>query len=100
MCTDPARTWERRRLTRQSRDDVDKSEADTNDRDTASAQGDSPLSAPPDEKGAVQPGGRKVAVPSSILEKGLVYFFLRARVDVTTPHTTDDIARTYLLLRP
>jgi len=55
--------------------------------------GDSP-------SGAGEPVTRPAAVPSAILEKGVVYFFLRARVDMSSAHQPDDIARTYLLLRP
>lgn len=39
-------------------------------------------------------------VPSSILEKGIVYFFIRGRVDVEKPEGVNDIARTFIILRP
>jgi hypothetical protein len=39
-------------------------------------------------------------VPSSILEKGIIYFFIRGRVGIEDPSGVDDIARTYFLLRP
>jgi len=39
-------------------------------------------------------------VPSSILEKGIIYFFFRARVNVDDPQDVKDIARTYMILRP
>ncbi|AEO54526.1 hypothetical protein MYCTH_2297179 [Thermothelomyces thermophilus ATCC 42464] len=38
--------------------------------------------------------------PSSILEKGVIYFFFRGRVNVDDPSSVSDIARTYILLRP
>ncbi|KAM0273985.1 hypothetical protein ACHAQH_008077 [Verticillium albo-atrum] len=39
-------------------------------------------------------------VPSSILEKGLIYFFIRARVNIDEPEQVNDIARSYFILRP
>ncbi|KAL7805433.1 hypothetical protein V8C44DRAFT_224467 [Trichoderma aethiopicum] len=36
----------------------------------------------------------------SILEKGIIYFFIRGRVDVDKPEEVDDIARSYIILRP
>ncbi|PTB69024.1 hypothetical protein BBK36DRAFT_1166896 [Trichoderma citrinoviride] len=38
--------------------------------------------------------------PASILEKGIIYFFVRGRVDVDKPEDVDDIARSYIILRP
>lgn len=43
---------------------------------------------------------RKEAMPSSILEKGIIYFFYRGRVNIEEPHRVDDIARSYIVLRP
>ena len=53
----------------------------------------------PKDEGAEKPG-EEPEVPSNILEKGIIYFFIRGRVDVENPTSVDDIARTYLLLRP
>lgn len=39
-------------------------------------------------------------VPSSILEKGIIYFFIRGRVDVKKPEQVNDIARSFIILRP
>ncbi|CAM1509034.1 Fc.00g027730.m01.CDS01 [Cosmosporella sp. VM-42] len=39
-------------------------------------------------------------VPSNILEKGIVYFFIRGRVNIEKPTEVNDIARSYMLLRP
>uniref|UniRef100_A0A8H7K3W8 Uncharacterized protein n=1 Tax=Bionectria ochroleuca TaxID=29856 RepID=A0A8H7K3W8_BIOOC len=36
----------------------------------------------------------------NILEKGIIYFFIRGRVNIDDPKTVDDIARTYIILRP
>lgn len=52
---------------------------------------------------AVEPHGRSrssTPVPSSILEKGIIYFFFRGRVDTPDPSTVNEIARSYILLRP
>jgi hypothetical protein len=37
---------------------------------------------------------------SSILEKGIIYFFLRGRVNTEDPSSVSEIARTYFILRP
>ncbi len=39
-------------------------------------------------------------MPSNILEKGIIYFFTRGRVEVTDPHGVQDLQRSYLVLRP
>ncbi|KAL3299036.1 hypothetical protein RB213_000865 [Colletotrichum asianum] len=39
-------------------------------------------------------------VPSNVLEKGIIYFFIRARVNLDEAEEVDDIARSYLILRP
>ncbi|KAK3363217.1 hypothetical protein B0T25DRAFT_526615 [Lasiosphaeria hispida] len=63
-------------------------------------------SAPPSARhehgSAVEPNGRddSETVPSSILEKGIIYFFFRGRVDVDEPSDINDIARSFILLRP
>ncbi|KAK8070595.1 hypothetical protein PG997_010798 [Apiospora hydei] len=49
---------------------------------------------------AVEPEAREGEVPASILEKGIIYFFFRGRVGINEPSGVDDIARTYLVLRP
>ncbi|KAL7787441.1 hypothetical protein V8C37DRAFT_390312 [Trichoderma ceciliae] len=41
-----------------------------------------------------------IDVPSSILEKGIIYFFMRGCVDVDRPEEVNDIARTFIILRP
>ena len=43
---------------------------------------------------------RESALPSSILEKGIIYFFFRGRVGVENPSGVDEIARSYIVLRP
>ncbi|EQB54099.1 hypothetical protein CGLO_06100 [Colletotrichum gloeosporioides Cg-14] len=39
-------------------------------------------------------------VPSNVLEKGIICFFIRARVNLDEAEEVDDIARSYLILRP
>ncbi|KAL9031507.1 MAG: hypothetical protein Q9196_000486 [Gyalolechia fulgens] len=43
---------------------------------------------------------REESTPSSILEKGIIYFFFRGRVNIDTPSDVNDIARSYIILRP
>lgn len=50
--------------------------------------------------GAVEPEAREGEVPASIQEKGIIYFFFRGRVGIDEPSGVDDIARTYMVLRP
>ncbi|KAI0442397.1 hypothetical protein F4803DRAFT_519378 [Xylaria telfairii] len=45
-------------------------------------------------------GARKGEVPSSILEKGIIYFFFRGRVEIDEPSNVDEIQRSYMVLRP
>ncbi|KAI1756442.1 hypothetical protein F4782DRAFT_333080 [Xylaria castorea] len=49
---------------------------------------------------AEEPGAREGEVPSSILEKGIIYFFFRARVGIDDPSDVNDIQRSYMILRP
>jgi hypothetical protein len=43
---------------------------------------------------------REAAIPSSILEKGIVYFVFRARVGIEEPEGIEDVARSFIVLRP
>ncbi|EXJ73357.1 uncharacterized protein A1O5_03117 [Cladophialophora psammophila CBS 110553] len=49
---------------------------------------------------AVEPGSREDDVPSTILEKGVIYFFFRSRVNVDHPEDVNDVARSYMVMRP
>jgi len=52
-------------------------------------------------KGAGKVGAKRDSVvPSSILEKGIIYFFFRGRVNVEEPESVKDVARSYIVLRP
>jgi len=48
----------------------------------------------------MEDSAREATIPSSILEKGIIYFFFRSRVNITEPQGIEDIARSYLVLRP
>ncbi|TVY39659.1 hypothetical protein LOCC1_G006444 [Lachnellula occidentalis] len=48
----------------------------------------------------VEDKARSSAIPSSILEKGIIYFFFRPRVNTTNPQGIEDVARSYIVLRP
>ncbi|TAQ88215.1 hypothetical protein B7494_g3458 [Chlorociboria aeruginascens] len=43
---------------------------------------------------------REAEIPPSILEKGIIYFFFRGRVGIEEPQVMEDIARSYIVLRP
>ena len=43
---------------------------------------------------------REESTPSSILEKGIIYFFERGRVGIDEPSNPNEIARSYIVLRP
>ncbi|KAJ4418525.1 hypothetical protein N0V82_005505 [Gnomoniopsis sp. IMI 355080] len=65
-----------------------------------SKQEDQPKSSANDGDTAVEPHGRNGSTSSSILEKGIVYFFFRGRVGIDHPERVSDIARSYMVLRP
>jgi len=50
--------------------------------------------------GAVESTEREDETPASILEKGIIYFFFRGRVGIDDPSDVNDIARSYMVLRP
>lgn len=50
---------------------------------------------------AVQESSKRAeSTPSSILEKGIIYFFERGRVGIDEPSKPDEIARSYIIMRP
>ncbi|KAK0114673.1 hypothetical protein ONS95_014158 [Cadophora gregata] len=51
-------------------------------------------------KSIIEDDKREAAIPSSILEKGIIYFFFRGRVGVEDPQGIEDVARSYIVLRP
>lgn len=65
----------------------------------------SPTSAYPKSDQSIELGVRKSeeredVVPSNILEKGIIYFFFRPRVNIDEPHSVNDVARSFFVLRP
>ncbi|KAB8073693.1 hypothetical protein BDV29DRAFT_201697 [Aspergillus leporis] len=52
------------------------------------------------EAGVQKSQEREDVVPSNILEKGVIYFFYRPRVNVSEAHSVDDVARSFIVLRP
>lgn len=67
--------------------EVDRKESETNGKQETNG------------KDAVKPS-EEPDVPSSILEKGIIYFFIRGRVNLEDPESVDDIARSFIMLRP
>ncbi|KAK1142687.1 hypothetical protein N8T08_007492 [Aspergillus melleus] len=68
-----------------------------------------PESAEPDQKPApeheVENGVKKSpkredVVTSNILEKGIIYFFYRPRVNISEPQSINDVARSFIVMRP
>jgi hypothetical protein len=52
-------------------------------------------------EGAIQKSSqREKKLPSSILEKGVIYFFTRNRVGIEDAESVGDLQRTYFVLRP
>src|ERR1700743_1264323 len=43
---------------------------------------------------------RGTEIPSTIIEKGIVYFLTRGRVNTENPQNVSDLQRSYLVLRP
>lgn len=68
----------------------------------ASKQNDPPQSEREEKKSgtAEEPGARSGQVPSSILEKGIIYFFIRGRVGIDEPSDVSEVKRSYMILRP
>ncbi|KAG2413750.1 hypothetical protein HFD88_002939 [Aspergillus terreus] len=57
-------------------------------------------SAGQESAGEGKPKEREEIVPSNVLEKGIIYFFFRPRVNVSEPHGVSDVARSFFVLRP
>lgn len=73
-----------------SEEESDGADSDSNDDDDAPST---------KNESAVRPSEEK-DMPSSILEKGIIYFFTRGRVNIDEPSGVKDIARSYIMLRP
>lgn len=59
-----------------------------------------PEKAPDIEAGLRKSEERENVVSSTILEKGIIYFFFRPRVNVEDPQGISDVARSFFVLRP
>ncbi|KAG8529354.1 uncharacterized protein KY384_005990 [Bacidia gigantensis] len=73
------------------------SKDDAQPKDTPEATG-SKVS--PEESAVEDSAKREEAIPSNLLEKGIIYFFFRGRVGMDEPGSVSDIARSYIVLRP
>merc|ERR1712093_304241 len=82
--------------------DIDEDKADTDDVKKAAnkEQEEKSKEIMNNNKSVVEDDKREAAIPSSILEKGIVYFFFRGRVGVEDPQGIEDVARSYIVLRP
>jgi hypothetical protein len=85
--------------------EADKKE-ESNDQESA-ATGDTDKTRPEaeeeaavDEEAVEEDKKREEAMPSNILEKGIIYFFTRGRVDTDNVESIQDIARSFFVLRP
>ena len=54
----------------------------------------------PKDDAVVLSSKREETMPSDMLEKGIIYFFFRGRVGVDDPGSVNDVARSYIILRP
>ena len=67
---------------------------------TANVERTSENGGPNGESAIKTSAAREDSTPSSILEKGIIYFFERGRVGINEPNSPDEIARSYFVLRP
>lgn len=80
---------------------LEKKQEEGDDDKASVAEQDKQASKPDDdEKSSAERPHADPGVPSNVLEKGIIYFFFRPRVNVTEPEEVSDIARSYLVLRP
>ncbi|EEH38633.2 hypothetical protein PAAG_08360 [Paracoccidioides lutzii Pb01] len=52
------------------------------------------------EPNAGKAAGESRDLPSNVLEKGIIYFFFRGKVSVEEPESIDEVARSFIVLRP
>ncbi|MCJ1471679.1 hypothetical protein MMC13_000319 [Lambiella insularis] len=53
-----------------------------------------------DDNAVEESSQREASTPSSILEKGIIYFFFKGRVGIDDPSNVDELARSFIVLRP
>ncbi|KPM46104.1 hypothetical protein AK830_g425 [Neonectria ditissima] len=82
-----------------------KSRSDSEEKpdEKSDAEGDESTKQPKEKKNVKEDDAIKPSeesnVPSNVLEKGIVYFFIRGRVNIDEPEGVDDIARSFMILR-
>ncbi|EXJ59983.1 hypothetical protein A1O7_04131 [Cladophialophora yegresii CBS 114405] len=78
-----------------------KKEADDKEAETEATESKEETKPTETNDNAVEPGARDDDdIPSTILEKGIIYFFFRPRVNVDDPQDVNDVARSFLVMRP
>lgn len=50
--------------------------------------------------GAIKESERGEEMPPGLLEKGIIYFFFRPRVNVEDPQSMNDVSRSFIVMRP
>ena len=102
--SDHAETLEKQdRSTENKNKDTEKKEEtseESKDQETAKGTTSAPEKLSATNGDAVEAHARDDKVPSSILEKGIMYLMYRGRVNVQSPDSVEDLARSFLILRP
>jgi hypothetical protein len=94
-------TDEEMKMAEEKATDEEMKTAEENDAKDAPAKEEEPKGDSNSEANAVQESSqRKENLPSNILEKGIVYFFIRNRVGIDDSESVGDLQRTYFVLRP
>ncbi|KAK1496612.1 hypothetical protein CTAM01_08250 [Colletotrichum tamarilloi] len=81
-------------------EEVEEAEKEDGKQNTEEATTEDKPEAKSKDRESAEKTGEKGKVPSTILEKGIIYFFFRARVNTDGAEEIDDIARSYMILRP
>ncbi|EXF84153.1 hypothetical protein CFIO01_05656 [Colletotrichum fioriniae PJ7] len=81
-------------------EEVEEAEKENEEQKTEEATTEDKPEAKATDGESAEKTGEKDKVPSTILEKGIIYFFFRARVNIDDAEEVDDIARSYMILRP
>ncbi|KXH66564.1 hypothetical protein CSAL01_10738 [Colletotrichum salicis] len=81
-------------------EEVEEAEKADEEQNTKEAPKEDKLDSSAADGESAEKTGEKDKIPSTILEKGIIYFFFRARVNTDGAEEVDDIARSYMILRP
>jgi hypothetical protein len=81
-------------------DEAEEEKSSMDDTGEATTENSKPDKSGEPASGAVDPTEREEETPASILEKGIIYFFFRGRVGIDDPSSVNEIARSYMVLRP